>query len=518
MELSDMSMSNTNFDPDLRSIQQARELVTAARAALRTFQFASQQQVDRICEAMVAAAMREAGRLGQLAHDETGFGYPAHKKLKNEFASQGVWESIKDVPTCGVLRRDEARGITEIGWPVGVLCALTPSTNPTSTAIFKILIAIKARNAIVVAPHPSARKSTAEAVRVMAEAAQAEGLPAGMISCMTELTLAGTNALMNHRDTAMILATGGPGMVKAAHSCGKPALGVGPGNVPAYVDRSAHIVRAAQMIVESKSFDCSTICATEQVVIADRPIAERLKAEMQARGAQWLTKAEADRLGAVMFRDNGMMLAQYVGRTPQELGKAAGITVPDSTRILVADLAGVGPDHPLSREKLTTVLGFMVEDGWRAGCERAMQLLTFGGDGHSVVIHARDDEAILAFGIEKPAFRILVNTWGSLGGVGATTGLRPSLTLAPGGIGGAVVSDNITVEHVLNVKRIAHHHTPPPEVARAHGGRTADAVPDEATEPAPTAQPGGDADAALIEQAVRQILAELGQREPERGR
>ena len=508
-------MSVSSMDADLRSIQQARDLAVAAREAMRSFQFASQQQVDRICEAMVAAAMREAGRLGQLAHDETGFGYPAHKQLKNEFAAQGVWDSIKDIPTCGVLRRDEARKIIEIGWPVGVLCALTPSTNPTSTAIFKVLIGVKARNGIVVSPHPSARNCTAEAVRVMAEAGEAAGMPKGLVSCLTELTLEGTNELMNHYATSMILATGGPGMVKAAHSVGKPALGVGPGNVPAYVDRSAHVVRAAQMLVESKSFDCSTICATEQTVVADRPIAERLKAEMQARGAQWLSKDEADRLANMMFRPNGLMIADYVGRTPQTLGEAAGIRVPDSSRVLVADLQGVGPRHPLSREKLTTVLGFMVEDGWRAGCERSIQLLKFGGDGHSLVIHSRDEESILAFGIEKPAFRILVNTWGCLGAVGYTTGVRPSMTLGPGGIGGAGSSDNITVEHVLNVKRVAYHLRPAPEVARARGG-VLEGVDAEAPENgAATAQPAGsgpagpDADAALVERIVRQILTEL---------
>ncbi|MCB0884337.1 MAG: aldehyde dehydrogenase family protein [Propionibacteriaceae bacterium] len=507
-------MSQTTMDADLRSIQQARDLAVGAREAMRSFQFASQQQVDKICEAMVAAAVREAERLGQLAHDETGFGYAAHKRLKNEFAAQGVWDSIKDVPTCGVLRRDEVNKVVEIGWPVGVIVALTPSTNPTSTAIFKILIGVKARNAVIVAPHPSAKNCTAEAVRVMAGAAEAAGLPKGMISCLTELTIQGTNELMNHYATSMILATGGPGMVKAAHSCGKPAIGVGPGNVPVYVDRTAHIVRAAQMIVESKSFDCSTLCSSEQCVIADRPIAERLKAEMQARGAYWMTKEQADRLAGIMFRPNGLMIAEYVGRTPQALAAAAGFEVPDSARVLVADLQGVGPKYPLSREKLTSVLGFMVEDGWRAGCERAIQLLHFGGDGHSVSIHSRDEEAILAFGIEKPAFRILVNTWSTLGAVGLTTGVRPSFTLAPGGIGGSVVSGNVTVEHVLNVKRLAYHLHSAPEAARAHGGVLADvdveAGEDDTatTAAAPVGKPQ-DADAALVEKVVRQILLEL---------
>lgn len=490
------------FDADLTSIQQARDLAVRAREAMRSFQFESQQRVDEICQAMVDVAMREAARLGQMAHDETGFGFPEHKRIKNEFAAKTLWDSIKDVPTCGVIGRDDARGVVEIGWPVGVLVALTPSTNPTSTAIFKILIGVKARNAVVVAPHPSAKACTAEAVRLLAEAGEAAGMPHGLVSCLTDVTLQGTNELMNHYATSLILATGGPGMVKAAHSCGKPAIGVGPGNVPAYVDRTADVATAAKMIVASKSFDCSTICATEQAVIADRPIADQLRSEMTAAGAHWLSRDEADKLAGTMFRANGMMIADFVGRTPQEIGAKAGIDVPADARILVADLAGVGPNHPLSREKLTTVLGFMVEDGWRAGCERAIELLRFGGDGHTMSIHSRDEVAILAFGIEKPAFRILVNTWGSLGAVGATTGLMPSMTLAPGGIGGAVVSDNITVHHVLNTKRLAYHLQDPEPAAAAPGGRLSGA---------PLTNPSSaKVDSATIEEVVRRVLKEMG--------
>ncbi|GAB2472515.1 aldehyde dehydrogenase family protein [Xylanimonas ulmi] len=488
------------FDADLVAIQHARDKVVAAHEAMRSFQFASQEEVDRVCEAMVAAAMREAGPLGRMAHEETGFGDPAHKRIKNEFAASSVWESIRDVRTCGVIGRDEARGIVEIGWPVGVVAALAPSTNPTSTAIFKALIAVKARNGVVVAPHPSARRSTAEAVRVVAEAGERAGMPPGLVSCLTEVTVEGTHALMSHRLTSLVLATGGPGMVRAAHSCGKPAIGVGPGNVPAYVDRSADVEQAARMIVESKAFDCSTICATEQVVVADAPIADRLREAMRANGAHWLTRDEANRLAAMMFRPGGLMVADYVGRTPQHLGERAGIAVPADARVLVADLDGVGAAHPLSREKLTTVLGFMVADGWRAGCERSIELLRFGGDGHSIVVHASDEEVILAFGVEKPAFRILVNTWGSLGGIGATTGLDPSLTLAPGGLGGATVSDNVSVRHLLNVKRIAYHRADPPPGARVAGGGAPRAV----------APPEADADAAAIERMVRRVLEQLG--------
>lgn len=502
-------MSVQTYDADLRSIQQARDLAVKAREAQRAFQFATQEDVDRICAAMAEAGVREAARLGQLAHDETGFGDPDHKRIKNEFAARSVWESIKDIPTCGVLRRDEALKVVEIGWPVGVVAALTPSTNPTSTAFFKVLIAVKARNACVVAPHPSAVGCTAEAVRVMVEAGEAAGMPVGLVSCLTEVALAGTSELMNHYATSIILATGGPGMVKAAHSVGKPALGVGPGNVPVYVDRSADIAAAAADIVDSKAFDCSTICATEQAVIADRPIAEELKRRMQEHGAHWISTEEAERLGAKMFRPNGMMLAEYVGRTPQAIGRLAGITVPESARILVADLGGVGPAHPLSREKLTTVLGFMVEDGWRAGCERSIQLLTFGGDGHSLVIHSRDEESILAFGIEKPAFRILVNTWGSLGGVGATTGVVPSMTLGPGGLGGAVSSDNITVHHLLNVKRLAYHlRDVPPGARRTDSGTS---LPDRwGAEPSSASSAAtGSLDVAAIERLVKMVLEEM---------
>ncbi|GAB2859277.1 aldehyde dehydrogenase family protein [Nocardioides pacificus] len=498
-------MNARTYDTDLRSIQEARDLAVAAREAHRRFQFAEQPDVDRICAAMAEAAFASAERLGQLAHDETGYGVVLHKKLKNEFASRDVWESIKDTPTCGVLRRDEENHVVEIGWPVGVIAALSPSTNPTSTAIFKVLIAVKARNAVVVAPHPSSVECTFEAVRVMAQAGEAAGMPAGLVSCLRTVTLPGSHELMSHYATSMVLATGGTSMVKAAHSVGKPALGVGPGNVPVYVDRSADVEQAAADIVSSKAFDHSTICASEQAVVADRPIAGRLRAAMTASGAHWLTPEQADRLGGLMFRPGGLMDARFVGRSPQRIGEIAGFDVPASARVLVADLGGVGPAHPLSREKLTTVLGFIEEDGWHRGCERAIELLRFGGDGHSLVIHARDEEAILAFGIQKPAFRILVNTWGSLGAIGATTGLTPSMTLSPGGLGGAVVSDNIGVRHLLNVKRLAYEVRRPPAEAWGHpAGASA--------EVRPNAVPFGAGDTGfdpgLIARVVREVLAQ----------
>lgn len=490
------------LDSDLRSIQEARRLALAARAAQREFATASQTEVDRVCAAMADAAYREAGRLGTMAHEETGYGVARHKRIKVEFASKSVWESIRDLPTVGVLRRDDERRVVEIGWPVGVVVGLCPSTNPNSTAVYKVLISVKARNACVIGPHPAARASTYEAVRVMAEAGERAGMPAGLVSCMQEVSLPGSQELMRHHATSLILATGGTPMVRAAHSTGKPALGVGPGNVPVYVDRSAEVAEAAHAIVNSKAFDCSTICATEQSVVADAPIAPRLRAEMERLGAHWVDAATKAALERTVFNPGGGMNPAAVGKTPQQLAGLAGVEVPGHARVLVAELDGVGRAEPLSAEKLTTVLGWYVEDGWRAGCERSIELLRYGGDGHSLVIHATDEDVILAFGIEKPAFRILVNTWGTLGAIGATTGVMPAMTLAPGGVGGAVVSDNITVTHLLNVKRLAYPLRDPP--------RGAD-------EPAPdvTGTPRADVPTApevedRVDRIVRRVLEELG--------
>ena len=469
------------MDKDLLSIQEARDLATAARDAQRIWLHATQDEVDRVCSAMAEAAFQAAGRLGQMAHEETGYGVPAHKKLKNEFASRNVWESIKDIKTVGVVAHDPQRKIYEIAWPMGVVVGLVPSTNPTSTVMAKVLMAVKARDAIVICPHPSAKKCCLETARLMADVAERAGAPKGLISCFENVSLEGTQELMHHKYAALILATGGSAMVRAAHSTGKPAYGVGPGNVPVYVDRSADIEKAARYIVGSKSFDCSTICATEQAVIADRPIAAKLAELMQAQGAYFVSEAQADALRRTLFFKDGAINPATVGKTPQVLAGMAGIDVPASARVLVARLHKVGKDEPLSREKLTTVLGWYEADGWEAGCERSIELIQFGGRGHSQIIHATDEKVIMAFGLEKPVFRILVNTVGTLGAVGFTTGVMPSMTLGAGGVGGSITGDNVTVYHLFNVKRLAFEVTPPPEIALAPAGdvKKADLTPQE---------------------------------------
>lgn len=481
----------TEIDQDLLSIQEARTLSTRAFDAWRVWAKASQVEVDRVCRAMAAAAFNAADRLGQMAHEETGYGVAAHKRLKNEFAAQKVWESIKDVKTVGVIHHDVEKKIYEIAWPMGVIAALTPSTNPTSTVIYKILIAVKARDAIIIAPHPSAAKCSYEAAALMAKAAEENGAPAGLVACMQHVSLAGTQELMNHKYVALILATGGTPMVRAAHSAGKPAYGVGPGNVPVYVDRSADVEKAARYIVASKSFDCSTICATEQSVVVDRPVAQRLRQLMEREGAYFTDEAQTEKLRSLLFTPEGGMVTTTVGKPAPYLAALAGFDVPPGTLVLVARLNKVGKEEPLSREKLTTVLGWYEEEGWEAGCERCIELIQFGGRGHSLVIHATDEKVIMAFGLEKPVFRITVNTMGTLGAIGLTTGVSPSLTLGAGGVGGSITGDNVTTYHLFNVKRLAYELTPPPLAALSPG-------------PAPQG-----ASAREIEQVVRSVVQEI---------
>lgn len=481
----------SEFDKDLRSVQEARHLSTRAFAAWKAWSSATQEEVDRVCAAMAAIALDAAERLGIMAHEETGYGVPEHKRLKNEFASRNVWESIKDLKTVGIIGHDVEKKIFEIAWPIGVIAGLTPSTNPTSTVMYKILVAVKARNAIVIAPHPAAANCCYETARIMAQAAEQNGAPPGLISCMQNISLEGTQELMHHKYVALILATGGTPMVRAAHSTGKPAIGVGPGNVPVYVDRSADLQKAARYIVASKAFDHSTICATEQSVVADKPIAQQLKALMEKQGAFFTNPEQTELLRKLLFYSDGTMNTSVVGKSAEFVAGMAGISIPKGTRVIVTPIRTTGKNEPLSREKLTTVLGWYEEEGWEAGCERCIELIQFGGRGHSLIIHATDEKVIMAFGLEKPVFRIGVNTLGTLGAIGLTTGVMPSMTLGAGGVGGSITGDNVTAHHLMNIKRLAYELSPPPAAAMVPG------------EPKPAPSP------LEIESVVRSVVEEI---------
>ncbi len=502
----------TDIDNDLQSIQEARTLATQARDAQRKFMHTTQAEVDRVCAAMAQAAADASVTLGKMASEETGYGVPEHKTLKNLLSSQLLWEAIKDIPTVGVIRSDPQKHTYDIAWPMGVVAALTPSTNPTSTTMYKILISVKARNGIVVAPHPFAAKCCVETARIMAEAGERVGMPNGLVNCMSRITLPGTQELMKHRYVAVILATGGSDMVRAAHSVGKPAYGVGPGNVPAYVDRSADVERAAKYIVASKAFDHSVICATEQAVVADKPIAAKLEELMKAEGAYFVGDDIKQILAKNLFVGH-LPNPKGVGKSPQQLAQMYGFSVPDWARILVVRLNGVGRDEPLSGEKLTTVLGWYEADGWEAGCERCIELINYGGRGHSLVIHAQDENVIMQFGLEKPVFRIVVNTFGTLGTTGYTTGVMPAMTLGSGGVGGAITGDNITVHHLYNVKKLAYEIRTAPDAAFAPGStdtaeqRRAFSGGYAHTSSAPaSASSGVD---SQVEEIVRKVLLEL---------
>jgi len=445
-------------DNDLLSVQQARDLVDGASRAQAELARFDQARVDRICETMSKAALREAARLGAMAVEETGFGIPDDKREKNRFAAEDVWNYFRGLRTVGVV--SESKDVVEIASPRGVVAGIIPSTNPTSTAIFKILIAIKSRNAIVLSPHPSAAKCINETVRVMREAGEKEGLPAGAIACMTTATIEGTEALMKHKQTAVILATGGIGLVRAAYSSGKPAFGVGPGNVPVFIERTADVAKAVQDILTSKTFDNGTICASEQAVVCDAPIEQAVREQFKAQGAYFLSSTEAEQLGKVVATPQRHLNPGIVGRSVEVIAKLAGLSVPPGTRCLIADVAGVGRDHPLSMEKLSPILAFYVADGVTRGAERSYEILRYGGMGHTAGVHTRSREVAVRFGAEMPASRITVNTPTTHGAIGFSTALPPSMTLGCGSWGGNVTSDNVSPLHLMDIKRVAFETKP----------------------------------------------------------
>ena len=459
------------MDQDLQSIQQARDLVQRAHAAKERYKTFTQQQVDRIVAAMAEAGEQASERLGRMAHEETGFGRVESKKMKNLFATKLLHERMAGMKTAGIIRKLENDTIWEIAMPMGIVAALIPSTNPTSTAMYKAIIAAKARCGIVMSPHPRAGACTAEALKVVAEAAYAAGAPDGLFGCMTEVSLRGTNALLEHPETDIILATGGGAMVRAAYSKGKPAYGVGSGNVPVYVDRSADVDKAAADLLYGVSFDWGTLCSTERSVVADYPIKARLVEAMKREEAYFLNADEKEKLRAVVLH-KGRLNVEQVGRPPHHIATMAGFSVPQSTRALVAEVDIVGKGEPLSMETLSPILAFYTVDGWQAGCDRCIEVLQFGGIGHTLGIHSTSEHVIEAFALQKPSMRIVVNTVAALGSVGYTNRLFPAMTLGPGTIGGSITSDNISPMHLLNIKRLAFETDPiNPSGGKGQGGR-----------------------------------------------
>ncbi|WP_432738146.1 acetaldehyde dehydrogenase (acetylating) [Maridesulfovibrio sp. FT414] len=441
-------------DKDLLSIQEARSLVRAAKKAQAQMQELDQERIDAIVKAIADAAYAQAEPLAALAVEETGFGKVEDKKAKNVLASKSLWEAIKDMKTFGVLKDDKEHKIVEIAVPMGVIAGIVPSTNPTSTTIYKSMIALKSGNAIVFTPHPSAKKCIGKTVEMIRSVLHDCGVCEDLVSVMSVPTIQGSGELMKVAD--LILATGGPGMVKAAYSSGTPALGVGAGNVPAYIERTADIEDAVAKIFKSKTFDNGTVCASEQSIVTEHCIAEKVKAALAANGGYFLHGENLTRVKAVMERANGSMNPDIVGRDAQYIAKLAGISVPAGTRLLISDEKGIGPRYPFSKEKLTALLGFYVVEDWKEACETCHALLENGGVGHSLSIHSHNEEVIREFGLKKPVSRMLVNTPSTHGAVGLSTSLFPSFTLGCGTVGGSSTSDNVTPLNLMNIRRIAY--------------------------------------------------------------
>jgi len=441
---------------DLKSRQEVRDLVERAAKAQKALFRMDQTALDRIVSAMAEAAQVQAAALGKLAQEETGFGNACDKEKKNGFASQTLWNSMKQTKCVGVLRKDSDAGVWEIGVPVGVIAAITPSTNPTATVIYKAMIALKSGNAIVFSPHPGAKICTWKAAQVITEAAEAAGCPKGAIGCISIPTMEAVEELMHHPEVKLILATGGPAMVKAAYSSGKPAIGVGAGNGPAYLHKSCDLQQAVRDIVVSKTFDNGTICASEQSIILDSRIAAAAEAELVRQGCFILQEADAKKLGNVLFRSNGTMNPAVVGKSVAEIARMSGLSEKAQTaKLLLARENGVGKDHPYSMEKLCPVLGLYVVDSEEQALKLSCEILNHEGRGHTFMLHAREEAVVTRFAGEIPVSRFLVNTPGSLGGIGQTTSLFPALTLGCGAVGGSSSSNNIGPMDLINIRRVA---------------------------------------------------------------
>ncbi|MEC1525205.1 acetaldehyde dehydrogenase (acetylating) [Neobacillus niacini] len=497
------------FDQDLQSIQEMRDAVQRAKESQLKYLTYTQEQVDEIVKRAAHAAYAKSLELAKMAVEETGMGIVEHKKIKNEVGSMAVYESIMNEKTVGIIHEDRVNKVTEVAYPYGVIAGIIPTTNPTSTAIFKTLISLKTRNAIVVSPHPRAVKCTVEALKICEQAAIEAGAPEGLIGWISNPSMAATTELMKHRDVNLILATGGGALVRAAYSSGKPAYGVGPGNVPCYIEKSANIAESVSMIIDSKSFDNGTICATEQSLVVDRNILQVVIRELRNNGAYILNAEEKVILEKVISPAPGKLNPDIVGQSAIKIAAMAGITVPSDTRVLIAEESRVGKEVPFSIEKLSPIFALYTADSYEEAKDYCLKLLNLGGRGHSLSLHTNDEKVAKDFALEMPVSRLMVNTLSSIGAVGATTGLKPSLTLGCGSFGGNITSDNVTARHLINIKRMAYGireaSIPKPslENKQTNVAKDVEFIVDQVLK---QVNPKGEVDANVIAQMVNQVI------------
>ncbi len=459
------------MDTDLLSIANARRCADAAWEAFMKFRGYDPSDIDNIVDQMARAIEPEAYRLAELAVEETGYGNVPDKRIKNLFNSLSVAEWLRDIKTLNLLWRDDAAKIAAFGEPMGVVAALIPVTNPTSTVIYKTLSAVKAGNAVISAPHPRGVKCGVLTAQIMAEAAERAGAPKNLVQCLDTVTLNGTDELMRHRRTSVVMATGGPAMVKAAYSSGKPTLAVGAGNVPCYVHASKRddLAEVAEQIISSKCFDYGTACVAEQAIAVDRSIIRELKAEMKLRGAYFCSNQEAGRLAKAIFPRGNMIDPDRVGQSPETLASLADIELPPRTRVLVGEQTEIGWQAPLSAEKLNPALAWYEARSEDQGMQICTDIARFGGWGHTGVVHSDDPDIVARFSQTVPVNRVIVNSPALHGAMGFSTALEPSFMLGTGTASGSIVSDNVTALHLINIKRVAYQSRPWRDINEMYG-------------------------------------------------
>ena len=444
------------IDNDLLSIQEARILAENAYEAHRKLAEFPQEKLDEIMECMAKEVSRHTRELAMMSVEETDYGRWQDKYIKNRFACEYLPAHIRDMKCVGVINIDHERQIVDVGVPMGVLVSLCPATSPVSTTVYSALIAIKSGNSIVFSPHPRAYNTICRVLDIMIEAAEGCGLPEGVLSYLPTVTKAGTRELMNHRATAMILNTGVPGMLEDAYRSGKPVIYGGTGNGPAFIERTADIRQAVRDIIASKTFDNGVVSAAEQSVVVDSCIDGEVRREFEANGAYFMTEEEADRLGKLFYFKDGSANPEMAGKTAKDLAKWAKISVPENTRLLIAEQKYVSENNPYSKEKLCPVLSYFIEDDWMHACEKCIELLLSERHGHTLVIHSNDRDVIHQFAIKKPVGRMLVNTPAVYGSMGATTNLFPAMTLGSGSAGKGITSDNVSPMNLIYIRKVGY--------------------------------------------------------------
>ncbi len=448
-------MMNT-IDHDLLSMQEARILAENADVAQKQMLLLEQEILDRIIDRVAEEIEKYAQKLAVLSVEETGYGKWEDKLLKNRFASVYVRSALQNMKCVGIIARNQQAKTMDVGVPRGPIVALCPATSPVSTTIYKVLISIKSGNSVIFSLHPKAKKVMSYALDIMIRTAEESGLPRGAISYLRTVSGAGCRELMYHKATAMILITGVPPMLPQAAKSGKPVLYGGAGNGPAFVERTADLHQAVQDIVRSKTFDFGAVTAAEQSVVVDAPVSESVKREFQEAGAYFMTSTEADSLGRIIFQSNGMPNVEFVGKSATYLAKAAGFSIPKGTELLISEQKYVSEKNPYSKEKLCPVLAYYVEDDWLHACEKCIELLLNEKQGHTLVIHSRDEAVIEQFALKKPVARVLVNTPASFGGMGMTTNLFPAFTLGSGTVGMGITTDNISPMNLIYVRKVGY--------------------------------------------------------------